>query len=259
MGLFDIFKKKSNNTQQADLSLEALLEKAASEPAYRTEFYKRLLFDDLVVITQDSTLNDGNQTLQQDTQVKIVSYPDKKIPVFTSTERIFDKRIIKEQVQYLQMKGESLFEMAKGASFVLNPYSAYGKKLLPGEVEQMLNGTILTDNHRQIKIEKETSIQIGQPANYPTEIVNSLNKLFSQRPTINAAYLGWIYNPSSGEPPHYIFGLDGEGDLQDVTNEAGFTAKQFLKADDIVDFIRIDNRDGLSDYFLKSTKPFYKR
>ena len=260
MGLFDIFKKQSTISNREKLTLEILLERASSEPAFRAEFYARLLTDKLVVITDNrNQIPEGETTLKENTKVNLVSYEDGKIPVFTSTDRIFDKGIIKEQVNFLEMKGKDLFEMTKGATFILNPYSDYGKELLPNEIQSLLGGTILTDSAKTLTIEKESPIQIGQPAVYPTEIVSSLTKLFTERQTVKAAYLGWIYNPESGEPPHYIFGLDAEGDIQSLTQEAGFTAKQFLKSDEFVDFIRIDNKGGLSDYFTKSTTPFYKK
>lgn len=259
MGLFDLFKKKMDPTFDNENRLETVLRKAATEAAYRPEFYKKLLSEKLVVLTAKTNLPDGVQTLEKDSKVNIVSLQDGKIPVFTSTGKIFDKGIIKEEVPYLEMKGEDLFNLAKGAIFILNPYSDYGKELLPNEIESLLNGTVLTDSHKKIVIEKETQVQLGQPANYPTEIINSLQILFASKPTVKKAYLGWIFNPSSGEPPHYIFALDIEGNTQNITNEAGFTAKQFLKLDDIIDFIQIDNKGGLSDYFVKETKPFYER
>ena len=181
------------------------------------------------------------------------------IPVFTSTDRIFDKGVVKEQVEYMQMKGENLFKITKGATFLLNPYSDYGKELLPDEIRKLLNGTILTDTAKTLKIEKETEVLIGQPAKYPNEIVKSLKKLFSERPNVKAAYLGWICNSDSDIAPHYIFALDADGDLHNLTQEAGFTAKQFLEQGEFVDFIKIDKNNGISDYFLKQTKPFYER
>ena len=259
MGLFDLFKKKSNQQTLDNINLETLLQKAATQPAYRAEFYKRILSDELIIITQNSGIQKVSQILQEDTKVKIVSYPDGKIPVFTSTDRIFDKGVVKDEVEYMQMKGENLFDLAKGATFLLNPYSDYGKELLPDEVERMLSGKILTDTSKTLTIEKETKVQIGQPVKYPTDIINSLKILFANKPNLKAAYLGWIFDPESGEPPHYIFGLEAEGDIENLTQEAGFTAKQFLESDEFVDFIKVDKKNGLSDYFLKSVEPFYKR
>lgn len=263
MGLFDLFKKKADNSKQNIFSdeniIETTLRKASTEPAYRAEFYKRLLSEKLIVLTDKSDLSEGVQTLQENTNINLMTLTNGKIPVFTSTSKIFDKGIIKEQVPFLEMKGEDLFNLATGATFILNPYSDYGKELLPEEIKNLLQGTILTDNHRQITIEKETQIQIGQPANYPTEMVNSLRTLFQNRPSVKAAYLGWIFNPSANEPPHLIFALDIETDKQSITNEAGLTVEQYRKANEIVDFIQIETSDGISEYFLNKTKPFYVR
>ncbi len=260
MGLFDLFKKKdSGDVFFNESDLERSLRKAATEPAYRVEFYKKLLTEKLVVLTSKTSIPAGEHTLKEDTNVDIATLEDGRIPVFTSTSKIFDKGIIKEQVSFLEMKGEDLFKLATGATFILNPYSDYGKELLPDEIKSLLNDTILTDQHKQITVQEDTQVQIGQPANYPTDIVNSLKKLFIERPAVKAAYLGWIYNPTAGEPPHLIFALDIEGEKQTITNEAGFTAQQLSKPADIIDFIQIDTNDGLSDYFLNQTTAFYKR
>jgi len=258
MGLFDIFKKKNIPQASDNLNLEQLLQKAAKEPAFRAAFCNRLLIDDLVVITQNNGLPPGTSTLQTDTSVNLLTYPDGKIPVFTSPERIFDKGVIKEQVQYLQMKGRDLFSFTKGATFILNPYSDYGKELLPDEIESLLNGTLI-EASRTLTIEKETKVLLAQPAKYPTEIVHALKTLFAERPIVKAAYLGWIHNPTTADPPHYIFAIDADGDIQSLTQEAGYTARHYLGANEIVDFIRIDHNGGLSDYFLKDTTPFYKK
>ena len=258
MGFFDIFKRNEKR-QTSGLTLEQLLKKAATEPKFREEFYKRLLTDELIVITHNSPIPRGEIVLQENTSVNIIHYDDGTIPVFTSTDRIFDKGVVKEQVEYMQMTGENLFGLAKGAKYILNPYSDYAKELLPDEIEQLLNGTIMTDTVQTMKIEKETKVQIGQPAKYPTEITNSLKKLFSEKPNVKAAYVGWIFVPDSNEPAHYIFGIDIEGDWGNLTQEAGSVAKQFLERHEFVDFIKIDNISGVCDYFLKETKPFYER
>src|SRR5436189_4436612 len=142
MGLFDLFKKKADNSKQSNFNaeniIEATLRKASTEPAFRGEFYKRLLSEKLIVLTGKSNLPEGVQTVQENTNINLVTLTDGKIPVFTSTSKIFDKGIIKEQVPFLEMKGEDLFNLATGATFILNPYSDYGKELLPNEIESLL-------------------------------------------------------------------------------------------------------------------------
>ncbi len=263
MGFFNLFKKNLGSSNPDNLKeenrLETSLRIASTEPAHRAEFYRDLLGEKLVVLTDKTALPAGVQTLEEDTNVRIATLPDGKIPVFTSTPKIFDKGVIKTEVPYLEMKGEDLFNLAKGATFILNPYSDYGKELLPGELESLLNGTILTDNHRKITVKKDTEVQIGQPADYPTDIVNSLKALFAKKTSVQAAYLGWIYNPSEAEPPHLIFALDIEGETQSITDEAGYTAYQLSPPNTLIDIIQIDDKGGLSDYFLKQTTPFYTR
>ena len=56
--------------------------------------------------------------------------------------RVFDKGVIKEGVPYISLKGQDLFEVAKGATFILNPYSNYCKVLIPEEIENLMDGTI---------------------------------------------------------------------------------------------------------------------
>lgn len=49
------------------------------------------------------------------------------------------------------MKGEDLFNLAKGTTFVFHPYFDYETELLPNEIESIFNGIVLTDNHTRIK------------------------------------------------------------------------------------------------------------
>ena len=258
MGLFDFLKNKTRSTSTQENRLETALRHAATHVAYRADFYKYLLTDKLIVLTANSNLPEGSQTLKEDTNINIVSLQDGKIPVFTSTDKILENGIIKEKVSYIEIIGEDLFKFTTGATFILNPYSDFGKELLPNEIERLMNGTILTSDKKIIN-EKDTEVQIGQPARYPTEIAEALHDLFKYRPAVNKAYLAWIFNPTSEDPPHYIFAIDLDGDNENILDEAGFTAKQFLPPDEFIDFIRIDKENPLSAYFLNQTKPFYER
>ncbi|MFI5139002.1 MAG: enhanced serine sensitivity protein SseB C-terminal domain-containing protein [Sphingobacteriales bacterium] len=251
MNLFNFLKKRKQH------SFEELLKKAADEPAYRAEFIKRILTEKLAVITKGPSGPEGYSIAQKDTLINIFTFPDGRIPIFTSVDRIFDKGIIKEQVNFLECKGEDLFNLVKGAKLIMNPYSDYGKEFSPEETQRLLNGTYFDDNVKQITFDKPTMVRIGQPAKYPTEIVKSLVKLFSVKPDVIAAYLGWIHDPSSNVPPHYIFAIEAKGDWGNVSQAAGFTAQQFLDPSEIIDIIQITGKGGFEDYFITSTKPFY--
>lgn len=260
MGIFDIFKKKDQSSS-AEPILEAALKKAAKEPAYRAAFYQHLLSEDLVAITRKT--GDVEERLfiaTEDTVMDLLSFADGRVPIFTSTDRIFDKGVMKQQVTYAKFKGEDLLKTLKGKTLLLNPYSDYGKELLPAEVERLLDGTFFTANLKQATYKKETSIAIGQPAVYPTEVVRSLIELFSNRPNVYAAYVGWIYSANTDEQPHYVFAIDSIGEWDDLCQETAFTIKQVMKEDTFFDLMKIsNNREGINGYFLNSTQPFYKR
>ncbi|MFT3794280.1 enhanced serine sensitivity protein SseB C-terminal domain-containing protein [Flavobacterium sp.] len=254
MSFFDFFKKKPETQPSEPLSLEALLQKAATEPAFRAEFSKRLPNEQLIIITEGSD-RQGEHTLEADTTVNILSLNDGRLPVFTSNDRIFDQNVIKEEVHMVQIKASDLFVMTKGATLVINPFSQCGKDLLPHEIEQMLDGGLRTS--KKITIEKETQVQIGQPAKYPDALIASLQKLFAERPNVSKAYIGWLYNPKSSDPPHYLFSIEVNGDFQSLFDEVGFTAEEYLEPKEVIDIVRF-GVGTLDDYF-ESTEPFYKR
>lgn len=155
MGLFDIFKKKKNDSTFPENELEQSLMQAGSKVSAQKDFYTKLLWNQLYVLTGGhSNSEEGIQTLEKDTTVQFVVFENGQIPVFTSTNRIFDKGIIKESVPFISLKGQDLFGVANGATFILNPYSEYAKELIPEEIENLMNGTIfdkIDENERENK------------------------------------------------------------------------------------------------------------
>jgi hypothetical protein len=262
MGLFDFFKKKPTpetpNQNVSENKLEAILRLAATEVGYRPEFYRLLLSENLVVLTDGSSVGNGESVLEADTEVNLVTFKSGEIPVFTSTDRIFDKSIVTEKVPFLEISGRSLLDLTRGAKLILNPYSDYTKELLPNEIESILGGTILGKNHEKITVEQDTKVLLAQPKDYPTEMVNALKIIFSNHPAVKNAYLA-IMSDGSDPKPNLIFAIDADGeDFQTIVNEAGFTAQQFLSPEEFVNFIKIGN-SGLDSYFVNETTPFYSR
>jgi len=259
MGIFDIFKKKKTSSTFPENELEKILMKASTEMSARNEFYTKLLWNELIVLTNEQNESEeGIRTLEKDTTVQIVTFENGQIPVFTSRNRIFDKGVIKEQVPFMALKGQDLFSIAKGATFILNPYSDYGKELIPQEIENLLNGSIFEQNNK-MTIEKDTQIQIGQPANYPKELTSALSKLFQKKPTVNVAYLAAIKIDKSEKLPHLMIALNIEGNLTAVLKEAIPLAEKYIGKNEILDFIQIDNKSSISNYFLNQSKPFYTK
>lgn len=143
MGFFDLFKKRKTDSTFPENELERCLIQAKSDAAALKEFYQKLLWSQLFVLTDGHPdPAETSQTASEVTKVRLLAIDPGHIPVFTSLNRVFDNSVIKHEVAYIGMRAQDLFGMAKGMTFVLNPYSSQVKELPPGEIEDLLNGTI---------------------------------------------------------------------------------------------------------------------
>lgn len=148
MGLFDIFKKKKTELQENEL--EKFLRQATSNFSAQKEFYQKLLENQLFIVTSKNSISEiGRKTEKENTTVQCFTFESGQIPIFTSVNRIFEKGIIEKNVPYLSLKGQDLFEVLNGATFVLNPFSDFVKELIPQEIENLLNGTIYNKIDKQ--------------------------------------------------------------------------------------------------------------
>jgi hypothetical protein len=257
MGLLDIFRKKKTDDTFPENELEKCLSKAAADSSARKEFYTRLLWSELVVLTAgDSASNKGQIVLKENSQVQLVKLQNGYLPVFTSTNRVFDGRVIKEPVPFMSMKGRDLFNLVKGSPVIINPYSNYGKEILPQEIEGLLSGEIF-DRLKPMVVEKDTPIQIGQPQNYPTELIKALSQFFKKKPEVKYAYIAMTRTNPNDNQPRFLIAIDIEdGELFEVSKFAGPIAEKYLTSQEAVDFIQISDSD-ISNYFKNETRPFY--
>ena len=250
--------QKAVRSIKASNDFENLLKHAAENPIFRDEFYIKILQTELLVITKEELTENNKQGEVKSANIQLITLNTGAIPVFTSVPKIFEKGIIKENITSIPILGSLLFEMTKGQTLFLNPFSDYGKELLPNEIEGILNGTILSSANTNQANRKETKIQIGTPEVYPNEIVDEMSKLFSSINQVKSAYVAWIHVPISNDPPHYIFAIDVDDDYREIVAQAGKVVDKYAAKYGFADFIRIENQGGgLSDYFIHEAKPFY--
>ena len=243
--------------------LEEVLVTACTEPSARPEFYRLLLESELFLLTPDAPQQEGHRVLEAKTNVSFVHLQNNNgpfLPIFTSQQRLQEAVNQTGQVYgFLGLRGKDLFPLLaqRPPAAILNPGVAYGKEFTPDEIERLADGSIVRNESRVVQ--KATQVMLGQPAKYPAEIVAALKKLFAQHSSVQAAYLGWIHDPSSEEPPHLIIGIECDGDMQNISKEAGITAQGLLGQNEFVDFVQVGGGKGsLDSYFKKQTKPFYQ-
>lgn len=142
MALFDIFKKKKTDSTFPENELEKCLIDAASNVTVHKEFFQKLLWNNIYILTIDQTDSDEKMENSGYVNIRAATFDEGQVPIFTSINRIFDKGIIKKDVTYLGLKGQDLFERIKGSTYLLNPYSDHCRVLTPEVIEDLLNGSI---------------------------------------------------------------------------------------------------------------------
>jgi hypothetical protein len=243
--------------------LEQVLVSACANPSERPEFYRQLLQSELFLLTPDAPDREGHQTLKAATNVSFVNLNGTNgafLPIFTSQNRLQEfVNQLGQKYGFLALRGSDLFPILTQhpQPAVLNPGGAYGKELTPDEISRIASGSILKTEGQVIA--EATQILIGQPATYPQELVAALTRLFQKHENVQAAYLAQIHNPSSGEKPHVMIGIEAAGDFRTIVGEAAMVAQGVSQKDEIVDFIQVGGPQGsLDSYFKKQTTPFYQ-
>jgi hypothetical protein len=243
--------------------LEELLVRAATDPAARPDFYRELLRSTLYVLTPDTPAAETKTTLPKGTRVALVQWQAASgliTPIFSSMGRVEELAQRSGHPEgCLGMEGERLFELLAQSpeAAVLNPGLAYGKELTPTEIRGLADGSIFRGEERVL--EKPTRILLGQPAVFPTRLVDALKRLFEQRDGVEAAYIAQVMFEGSDQGPHPVVGLissNYQKDLEDAGMVAQQTGEQLP-----VDFVDLGGRpnDAFGQYFFEKTEPFFQR
>lgn len=251
---------------ESEQQLEQLLQQAAQEPAYRPQFLQQLLNGHIYCLgtTQRTQSSKTEQVhLQQGDQLQLQKWQKadgtEALPFFLSLQTL--QQSIQEEHSYLYLPTRDFFEMTLGDTLVLNPLSPYGKEFTPKEIQHLLD--IDMGQVERYEVEQDTEVLLGQPTDYPYQMVTQLQKFFQTKPQVQAAYLATMFNPQRDQAPTLIIGLklDSEQQLEQLIQQAGQVAFDSLNQPTPVDLTIIDEQqtDNLSEYFCQETTPFYLR
>ena len=236
--------------------------KAAKNPAERGAFLRELLKASVLVV---GTVEGGSGIHKQggvvpagaSLNLRHATLPDGRtvLPFFSSVEWL--SGTLSEPAETLTIPATSLFENTRGATLVLNYGAPWGKEFTPNEISDLLeNGGA---NH-EIVVKKATTVQIGLPAKEPTAYIKAITPIFRRYPGVKAAYLGWIYTPGEGTPPHLVIGIEGDGDIRDAAADAGAAWESPPGSEDLVDFMEaIPGATGVPGWFVSEGRRFYSR
>lgn len=241
--------------------LERSLVKASGEPAHRPQFYKDFSNADIFIVQHGAPppTEHTETTLSVGTTIQIQSIEHNGqpyIPIFSSLMRL--QATLSQEVDYLGMNAMELMNLTQGAAMLLNPGSDYGKEFTRSEVASILDGSIWKPTERYT-VQKEVKVMLGQPKNFPTELVDALSRFFKKKKQVKRAWIAHIFNPDDGQKQHTLIAVEVSGDFDELSAEAGIVINSVRIPDPPVDVMPITGKGGLEDYFLKQTKPFYER
>jgi hypothetical protein len=235
--------------------LEIALKKAADDPASRPLFFRELLDSKVLIISAGDKPRIVNGVIPQDTKIGIanIEFGGRPcVPFFTSETRL------PAGTEYLMLDAKALFEITRGTYLVMNPGLAYGKEFFPDEVAGLLDGTIFEPQERYVA-KKAMQVLIGQPKEYPQELVEALSRLYASHPVVNRAWVAFYHNPERDAEGGLLIALDiaDPKDMERVSGESGILIGSVPKKQKFVDLIRYEN-SGVADYFTNQ-RPFYQK
>ncbi|HCI6676483.1 TPA: enhanced serine sensitivity protein SseB [Klebsiella quasipneumoniae subsp. quasipneumoniae] len=236
--------------------LETLLEKAATEPAYRPAFFSALLEATVWVpgraadgeqIVEDSALDLQHWEKDDGTSV---------IPFFTSLEAL--QQAVEDEQAFVMMPARTLMAMTLGESLFLNPKLPNGKAFTPREISHLLGeeGSPLST---QTVLEGGEALLLSEVAEPPAQMVDSLTTLFKTLKTVKRAFLCSIKEHADA-PANLLIGIEAEGDIESIIQTTGSVATDTLPGDEPIDICQVvDGEKGISHFMIAHITPFYEK
>ncbi len=157
-------------------------------------------------------------------------------------------------VTFDDISGMVLQESSRWDGFVINPYGesiVFNKphiKALKDEAERRASGGAI----EQV-IEKETTVQLGEPSDYPKAMVKAICAHLKKKKNVKAAYLRLM---SKDDEQSYLVVVDFTGDRRETFDGIGKAAWDHLNGM-YIDLVPFDTDFG--QQAAMGVEPFYKR
>lgn len=240
----------------------AAMEALQQAPGRETEaaFFEALRKATFLFVLQEQLVHDapdadGKITLKEKTKISFPMLSDSNgQPMhfgFTDWSALYGWKNEPNQqtliVPFEQLSDFVLSEKVNCSGFFINPSTH--NFFLPKQILASLSGFPVKHT-----VEKETKVLLGEPADYPQEMVDALKVRMKGIKEIKKAWLMLMHK--DGEES-YLVVLEHTGDRNAVSQAVGQTASPHLKAGMFVDIVMAD--DSFGQNAIKDRKPFYKR
>lgn len=235
--------------------LEIALKDAAVDPAAVPRFLCELMDSKILIVPAGEKPRIVNGVAQEGAKINLANIEIQGrqcVPFFTSEARL------SAGTEFLMLDARVFFEMTRGAHLVMNPGAAYGKEFYPEEISRLLSGEVFEPKERYVA-KKDEQVLIGQPADYPKELVEALCRLYATKPALKRAWVAFYHNPGRDTEGGLLIALDvpTQNDMERISGESGIVIESTPKKQKYVDLVRYADV-GVAGYFTNQ-KPFYQK
>lgn len=103
--------------------------------------------------------------------------------------------------------------------------------------------------------DEDDEVLVGEPADYPQELVDSINDLLNTMPSIKKAWFLLVVRSNGSE--NFLLVVDVRSDLEESFNMINKVAKEHLRPGEIMDILPSFDRFGKKA--VRSYKPFHRK
>lgn len=251
MGIFDK-KKKDMEKSYDDFRLKMFLNEMKEN---RTDSITNMVIEELVMRAQFVT-----PILKADDKTSIpmlISSDEKQFyPIFTSNDEFKEWG----EVQGLTLVtltfddyAELVEKNEEAAGVVVNPYS---DNLIIGRASVESFRTrkdLMTKGVAKHKVSKDTNVKLGEPKEYPAELVEALVRFLPEMEVVNRV---WLRQMLKNNVPSLLLVVDHTGINEEVFPKMAEVARPYLKKTyiDMVDY-----REEFGKKATEKVEPFYKK
>lgn len=234
-----------------------LLDNIAREFTLKSNLLSIVKVDDDAIAQKQ----DGQKYFKQDSTISFVQFKseDDKVyfPAFTDWNELRKGDSYKnEYVKTLIMSFDDYFALVKdsGAGVVINPYS-HNLAFTNGNLQFMKQRKDMLENgHTEVTAKKDTHVLIGDPKEYPEQMVKAITDYSKTVKDINAI---WLKLMVRDEEKSYLLVVDFKGEKQKIFSGIADAARDYLPSNMYIDMVPYDGEFGQSA--AKTGKPFYQR
>ena len=202
--------------------------------------------------------NDGTATLKKDTVLSFEYLSDSKgrtfLPVFTDWEELRKWDKYKDSfVQTLILSFDDMSAITAGkGGIVINPFSDNYVISAENVLSMKRHKDVLTKGYTEEVVQKETRVQIGDPANYPKELVEAIKRYAGKNKGIKAIWLKLMIKEGKKS---YLLIVDAD-DAPSYFGGISDAAQPYIEKGMYLDMVAYNTEFGRN---AATGKPFYER